>query len=284
MRTAERKHYLDLLNEHKSNLKKAWQILKMVINKRKYTPICTKFQTNGKVVSDGHEISNKFNRFFVNVGSTLANAFPPTNKKPSEYITSNKVLFVMSSVTENEIEKLIENLKESSCGWDELRPRIMKFIKQSIKIPLTHVSNVIPNRGISSWTKNCKCGTNIHIWWWNNFDKLQTSISLTSFFSKILIRLMYNRLIEFINENGLLYKYQFGFQKGKSTSMALVTLIDKITEALDKGECIIGVFLDFYKALTQLIMAYYYKNWNYMVYKISHSYGLKIIYQIEFST
>ena len=59
---------------------------------------------------------------------------------------------------------------------------------------------------------------------------------------------MYNRLIEFISENGLLYKYQFGFRKGKSTNMALVTLIDKITEALDKGECIIGIFLDFSKA------------------------------------
>ena len=59
---------------------------------------------------------------------------------------------------------------------------------------------------------------------------------------------MYNRLIEFINENGLLYEYQFGFHKWKSTIMALVTLIDKVTEALDKGECIIGVFLDFSKA------------------------------------
>ena len=39
------------------------------------------------------------------------------------------------------IEKIIENLKESSCGWDELRPRIMKYIKQSINIPLTHISN-----------------------------------------------------------------------------------------------------------------------------------------------
>ena len=59
---------------------------------------------------------------------------------------------------------------------------------------------------------------------------------------------MYNRPIEFINENGLLYEYQFGFQKGKSASMASVTLIDKVTEALDKGEYIIGVFLDFSKA------------------------------------
>ena len=81
----------------------------MVINNRKYTPVCTKCQTNGMVVSDSHEISNKFNRFFVNVGSTLANANPPTNKKPSEYMTNNKVLFVVSSVAENEVEKIIEN-------------------------------------------------------------------------------------------------------------------------------------------------------------------------------
>ena len=59
---------------------------------------------------------------------------------------------------------------------------------------------------------------------------------------------MYNRLINFINENKLLYKFQFGFQKGKSTSMALIMLIDKISEALDKGELAIGVFLDFSKA------------------------------------
>ena len=63
-------------------------------------------------------------------------------------MTSNKVLFVLSSVTENEIEKIIENLKESSCGWDELRPRIMKYIKQSIKIPLTHISNLSFQTGV----------------------------------------------------------------------------------------------------------------------------------------
>ena len=63
-------------------------------------------------------------------------------------MTSNKVLFVTSSVTENEIENMIENLKESSCGWDELRPRIMKFIKQSIKISLTHISNLSFQTGV----------------------------------------------------------------------------------------------------------------------------------------
>ena len=98
-------------------------------------------------------------------------------------MTSNKVLFVVSSVTETEKEKIIDNLKESSSGWDELKPRIMKFTKQSITISFgAHKQSVIPNRGISDWTKNSKCGANIQVWWWNNFHKLQTSICFTSFF------------------------------------------------------------------------------------------------------
>ena len=59
---------------------------------------------------------------------------------------------------------------------------------------------------------------------------------------------MYKKLIHYIKENKLLYKYQFGFQTGKSTHMALIVLLDKISEALERGECVIGVFLDFSKA------------------------------------
>ena len=39
-----------------------------------------------------------------------------------------------------------------------------------------------------------------------------------------------------------------GSKKKKSTYMALVILLDKISEALDYGECVVGVFLDFSKA------------------------------------
>ena len=66
--------------------------------------------------------------------------------------------------------------------------------------------------------------------------------------SKLLERLIYNRLILYINRHDLLYEYQFGFQKGKSTHITLITLIDKISEVLDQGDLVIGVFLDFSKA------------------------------------
>ena len=59
----------------------------------------------------------------------------------------------------------------------------------------------------------------------------------------LLERPVYNRLIAFINDNRLLYRYQVGFQKVNSTPFAIMLLTDKITEALDRGECPMSVFI-----------------------------------------
>ena len=57
-------------------------------------------------------------------------------------------------------------------------------------------------------------------------------VSILPLFSKILERLMYNRLLQFINKHKILYNYQFGFRKGYSTTLALTILVDKIMSAL----------------------------------------------------
>ena len=73
-------------------------------------------------------------------------------------------------------------------------------------------------------------------------------ISLLPFFSKLCERLMYNRLIDFIEKHRLLYQYQFGFRKNHSTFMALVSLLESITSALDNLEFSICILIDFRKA------------------------------------
>ena len=59
---------------------------------------------------------------------------------------------------------------------------------------------------------------------------------------------MYNRVVKFVNKYNLLYQYQFGFREGHSTYMPLILLLDKITQALDNGNYVVGIFLDFRKA------------------------------------
>ena len=74
-------------------------------------------------------------------------------------------------------------------------------------------------------------------------------ISVLSFFSKIFEDVLYNYLVNFIDKHNILYKFQFGFRKGYSTQQALITLVHKLTKALDIGDHVIGVYLDLKKHL-----------------------------------
>ena len=49
-------------------------------------------------------------------------------------------------------------------------------------------------------------------------------MSVLSCFSKILERIMYDRLYSYLTENNLLYNEQFDFQKGHSADHAIVQL------------------------------------------------------------
>ena len=73
-------------------------------------------------------------------------------------------------------------------------------------------------------------------------------VSVLPAFSKILERLMYTRMLSFINKHKLLYNYQFGFRNNHSPELALICLVDRISDALERGEYVLGIFLDFSKA------------------------------------
>ena len=73
-------------------------------------------------------------------------------------------------------------------------------------------------------------------------------ISVLPCFSKILERLMYNRLYKHLSNSKILYPKQFGFQKSHSTDHALLQLVDQIYESFERNEYTIGVFIDLSKA------------------------------------
>ena len=64
---------------------------------------------------------------------------------------------------------------------------------------------------------------------------------------KILERIMYNCLHEFLETNNLIYSLQFGFRQKHSTFHVLIHLTDKIRKQLDKGNFACGSFVDFQK-------------------------------------
>jgi len=59
---------------------------------------------------------------------------------------------------------------------------------------------------------------------------------------------MCKRLSEFIENNNILYEYQFGFRKNYSTSHAVMQVMDNIYQNWGNHELTIGIYLDLQKA------------------------------------
>ena len=67
-------------------------------------------------------------------------------------------------------------------------------------------------------------------------------ISVVSFFSTIFEKTINNCLIKFIYKHDIMYKYQAGSRKSHATCHAIISLVEKINNALDSGQIVIGVF------------------------------------------
>ena len=73
-------------------------------------------------------------------------------------------------------------------------------------------------------------------------------ISLLSSFSKIMEKIVAARLIEFLDNNDILSRWQFGFRSGHSTTHPMVHFLNKISDSLNKKEHTISIFCDLKKA------------------------------------
>ena len=67
-------------------------------------------------------------------------------------------------------------------------------------------------------------------------------ISLLSIYNKILEKLLYKRLYEFLDKVDAFYSLQFGFREKHSTNHALISMTETIQSTLDNGKYGCGVF------------------------------------------
>ena len=90
-------------------------------------------------------------------------------------------------------------------------------------------------------------------------------ISVLPVFSKILDKIMYNRVYNYFVENKLLFPKQFGFQINTSTEHAILELVRNITKSFEKNEYMLGVFIDLKEAFDTVnheILLHKLRLWN----------------------
>ena len=119
-----------------------------------------------------------------------------------------------------------------SPGYDNFSNKIIKLSATEIAKPLTHTFNLTFENGIIPEKLKLAMVTPIFKANENNKFENYRPISVLSCFSKLLEKLMYNRLINFIDKNQILSKHQS--RKNRSTEFAIIELVDKITKGIDQ--------------------------------------------------
>ena len=154
-----------------------------------------------------------------------------------------------SETNVDEIITIVNKLtQKTSTDCNDMNMSFVKNIIHLVVQPFTYICNLSFATGI--FPDAMKIAKVIPIYKTGAKDEFNNyrAISLLPQFYKILEKLFDDRLEQFICKNNILTDCQFGFRTGRSSSMAIVNLIEKITNSLDNMKAVISVFIDLKKA------------------------------------
>ena len=258
IREAKFNYNRTLFEKSKNDSKQLWKNIYSIIGKSKdKSNIISKITIDNTSFTNSNDICNEFNKYYVNVGPSLAKTIKSqkknTFKLPEVNIIHVESLFLIPT-DEEEIIKIIQRLKpKTSSGHDNISAKLVKQLGTSFVKPLIYIMNLSFTTGeipedmkkakVIPIYKNSGC---------KEIMKNYRPVSLLPVFSKILERLVYNRLYNFIKKHKILTISQYGFQNFLSTDLAILELQDRIADILNKKDICVGLFMDLSKAFDTL--------------------------------
>ena len=270
LRTARKKYYCDLLTKNKHNLKNVWQIINELMCKKKKQIFPLYFTKNNVNLYKNEDIVNEFNNFFSNIAANTLKQTNLNSNKQFSYYLKNPRQSSMYFYPTNELEiiKIVKELKMGySTGFDDVSTFVVKKVIHSIVTPLVYIFNLSLSTG--RVPNNLKIGKIIPVF--KKGDKHLFSnyrpITLLPCFSKILEKIVYKRLISYLDKNKILNNCQYGFRAGHSCEHALIDLNNTLLTNIDNNKHSFGIFLDLSKAFDLI-------DHSILLYKLSH-YGIR---------
>ena len=169
-------------------------------------------------IFDAAKIADEFNKFFTNIGTDLANKIPNASKPFDSYITKANTSMESQPLSINELKDAFFSLKiHKSPGHDGVSFNVIKKCFGELCEPLKYLFNLSIVKGI--FPDDLKFEKVTPIYKADNSSNVSNyrPISVLPCFSKMLERIMYNRLQKYLKDQNILYDKQFGFQKCNKT-------------------------------------------------------------------
>ncbi|MBM3939105.1 MAG: hypothetical protein FJ333_10715, partial [Sphingomonadales bacterium] len=222
-------YYSDNISVNQKNPKKVWDIIKEALNKQSSDNSIPEILQNHTNLTCNVDKANVFNRFFTNIGLEIHNTVPPSSKSFADFLplNPNPSILEFNEIGPIHISDIIKSLpNKSSQDLSGVSLKLVKSVRTEISTPLAHIFNLSLTNGV--FTESLKCSRTVPVYksgQKNSCDNYRP-ISLVPTFSKILEKIVAIKLSNHLDVNNLIYKHQYGFQRGKQTEQNLLHLIN----------------------------------------------------------
>ena len=227
------------LHSESSSSKNWWRYLREASGQKK-EPQMPPLVVNNKIITDSKEKADTFNNYFASQATLDRSKIWHPGEPPA----------CNTTITDLHVtEQLLSTLDTSKAtGPDGIGNRLLKEAAPSISHILAKLFNISLNR--ESYPDTWKLAHVIPLC--KKDDRSSPSnyrpVSLLPCISKVLEKVVFNHVHQYLQANNLLTSKQSGFTPGDSTVNQLIHVCHKLYSAFDDSDEVQAVFLDFSKA------------------------------------
>ena len=167
----------------------------------------SKIIVNNIEINEDKRIANEFNNFFISIGPELAKKIPRPARSFESYVTKSNSTMPIGPISVNELKNTFFSIKTNKYpGHVEINFNVIRSCFGELCEPLQYLFNLSFEKSIfpddlekAKLTLVFKAGNNREL---SNYRP----ISAPRCFSKILERVMYNRLYKYLLDSNILCK------------------------------------------------------------------------------
>ena len=231
------------------------------------------FYYKGNLIDDDSDNAKFMNEYLSNIGRETNESVGSSQHQPDYYLKKHSraiqhSLLLHDITPEDVIETCKKFTSKTSSDANGFKQNIVLHDIDIIAPVMAHLVNVSQATGV--FPENGKIARVIPVYKNKGSKQLYENyrpISLLPIMSKIIERLIYNKLFDFLVRYDILFNSQYGFRSGHNTAHATMDFIKDIEDTIEQNEYAVGVFCDLSKAFDTL-------NHNILLTKLDH-YGIR---------
>ena len=248
IKTAKRLYFKNRFDQLKADSKSMWRVINEAMR-----PNSSKDNSFKLTLPDGStecptKIVKAFNEHFTSVAPNLSRNIPSTNIDPVSLINNNPNSFVYFDADAAEVQQAILSFKNKGSPIDCVPNFIFKYVADVISPVLCELINDSFNSGVFPDIFKIARVILIHKSGSSSLTGNFRPISTLHFLSKVVERIIFKRVDNFISKFNILADVQYGFRKNKSNSDAVLTFTQDCYAAFNNKKILLSIFLDFSKA------------------------------------